>query len=162
MNLFLLFFCVSRLVNQEYLEYRDGETAAVPAPRCSSPPISNNPSSSPPAINHSSQHVSNDPHPTSSPGRHHVGQATNAQDIYATPANQEMEAGDEFDPRIPVSGTESLIYLLTLGATQLFHNFINELSVVLPCFYLHSILQMFEWRVKAIYIYRTLFQISYV
>lgn len=112
MNLFLLSSYISRLVNHEYLYYRDGETAAAPAPRSSSPPVNNHPSSSP--------HVSNDPHPTSSPGSHHVGQATNAQDFNAMPVNQEVEAADEFDPRVPVSGTESPIYLLILWATQCF------------------------------------------
>ncbi|KAF3457400.1 hypothetical protein FNV43_RR02057 [Rhamnella rubrinervis] len=93
---------------------RDGETSAASAPRASSPPVSNNPASSPPADNHpfTSPPVNNHPSqsppvnndPTSLTGSNHPGQETNTHDSNAAPpAYQEVEAADEFDPRIPVS-----------------------------------------------------------
>ena len=117
-----------RVVNdQEYLDSRGGETLAASAPRASSPPVSNNPASSPPEDSHpfASPPVNNHPSqsppvnddPTSLPGSNHPGQATNTHDTYAAPPPyQEVEAADEFDPRIPVSGTASPIYLLSWGS----------------------------------------------
>lgn len=91
--------------NQEYLDNRDGEPSATSAPRASSPPVNNNPASSPPVDNHPSQSPAVNNNPNSLPGKNHLGQATKPHDMYAAPpAYQEVEATDEFDPRIPVSG----------------------------------------------------------
>ncbi|KAL5537946.1 hypothetical protein UlMin_046062 [Ulmus minor] len=77
---------------------RDGETPATSAPRASSPPVSNHPTASPPA--------SNPPN-----------QATNVPATSASPANQEVQAFDEFDPRgsvpaAPVTSNSSEVDLL--------------------------------------------------
>ncbi|XP_024022083.1 clathrin interactor EPSIN 2 isoform X1 [Morus notabilis] len=68
---------------------RDGETPAAAAPRASSPAANNHPISS--------------PQPGST--QNHPSQPPNVHDTSVSPANQEVQATDEFDPRGAVSAT---------------------------------------------------------
>ncbi|CAK7348953.1 unnamed protein product [Dovyalis caffra] len=81
---------------------RNGETLAAPAPGASSPPAPR--SSSPPTFNAASP-------PPSIPG-----QANTSSVTFASPADQEVEAADEFDPRGPVSAAPTATSAPTASA----------------------------------------------
>ncbi|KAL3572896.1 hypothetical protein D5086_026800 [Populus alba] len=81
---------------------RNGEALAAPAPVASSPPAPR--SSSPPAFNAASP-------PPSNPGQENTFFATPA-----SPADQEVEVADEFDPRGPISAPPTATSVQTASA----------------------------------------------
>lgn len=82
------------MANQEYLHTRDGETPAAAAPTAASPAPNNHPTSSSPPGNN----------------QNHPSQPMNAPDTSVPPANQEVQAFDEFDPRGAVSGMKVYLF----------------------------------------------------
>lgn len=83
---------------EKIFDDRDGETSVAAAPRASSPPASNNPN-----------------------------QAASDFGNSMSPANQVVEAFDEFDPRGSVSGTN---FLYKFHALDAFNGFVWVIIVV--------------------------------
>lgn len=89
--------------SNQYLDNRDAEASATSAPT-SSPPVNNQPASSPSESNNpsASPHARN--HPASSPTSYHPSQENSAHGFTVSPVKHEVEAANEFDPRVPNSG----------------------------------------------------------
>lgn len=95
-------------INEEYFDNRDGETPAAAGPRAASPAANNHPISS--------------PQPGST--QNHPSQPPNVHDTSVSPANQEVQATDEFDPRGAVSGRKAYVFTWAINI-MLFVNFKN-------------------------------------